>query len=157
MTECDLCGDGSTNSDMAVCAARARMQVGMRSSIIVLLALLLGSVFAVGVESYPVQAIGGTIYIRADGSIDPPTTSIETFDNITYTFTDNINDSIVVERNDIVVEGAGFTVQGDGNGTGFILQYNVNVTIKNACMLAPFVNSSLEPKQPHFICSMSSV
>jgi hypothetical protein len=33
-----------------------------------------------------VKAQLGTIYIRADGSIDPPTALISTTDNITYTF-----------------------------------------------------------------------
>jgi hypothetical protein len=38
-----------------------------------------------------VKADGGTIYIRADGSIDPPTIPISTVDNVTYTLTGNIN------------------------------------------------------------------
>ncbi len=48
----------------------------------------------------------GFIYIRADGSIDPPTAPISTVDNITYTFTgDMFSDSIVIERDNIIVEG----------------------------------------------------
>ena len=101
-----------------------------RFSFNLLLALLLGSVFAIGVETYPVKASGG-IYLRADGSIDPPPVPIETVDNVTYTFTDNIYDKIVLERSHIVVDGAGFTVQGNGTGDGFTLQNVINVTIKN--------------------------
>jgi len=71
------------------------------------------------------------IYIRADGSIDP-LAPISTVDNITYTFTDNIYDSIVVERDNIVVDGAGYTVQGTGSGTGMTLSGRSNITIKNA-------------------------
>ena len=57
----------------------------------------------------PVEALG-TIYIRADGSIDPPTAPITTTDKVTYTFTGNIsshafNDTIVVERNNIIING----------------------------------------------------
>ena len=52
----------------------------------------------------PVKA-SGTIYVRADGSIDPPDAPILTVDNITYTFAGNINDSIVVERDNIVLMG----------------------------------------------------
>ncbi len=48
----------------------------------------------------------GTIYIRSDGSVEPEGTPIFSLDNVTYTFTDNINVSIVVERNNIVVDGA---------------------------------------------------
>jgi parallel beta-helix repeat protein len=71
-----------------------------------------------------------TIYIRTDGSIDPPTASITTTDNVTYTFTGNINASIVVERNNTVIDGAGYTLQGTGNGNGFGLTDADNVTIK---------------------------
>jgi len=93
--------------------------------------LLLTSIVLV----FNVQTVkaSGTIYIRADGSIDPPTAPIFTTDNITYTFTDNINDSIVVERDNIVVDGAGYTVQGTVTGwsTGIDLSGRKNVTAKN--------------------------
>ena len=75
---------------------------------------------------------GETIYIRTDGSIAPPTANITTTNNITYTFTGNIfNQSIVVERNNTVIDGAGYTLQGIGNGTGISLSGRSNVTIKN--------------------------
>jgi parallel beta-helix repeat protein len=73
----------------------------------------------------------GTIYIRADGSIDPPGAPISTVYNVTYTFTDNIFDEIVVERDNIVVDGAGYTVEGSGIRTGISLTGRSNVTIKN--------------------------
>ena len=72
----------------------------------------------------------GTITIKADGSIEG-TTDIMTVDNVTYTFTDNINGSIVIERDNIVVDGAGYTLQGTGSGYGIELSYRSNVTIKN--------------------------
>jgi len=76
---------------------------------------------------------GNTIYIRADGSVDPPTASISSIDNVTYVLTDNINEPIVVERNNTIIDGAGYTVQGIGGGRGLSLYgvRNVNVTIKN--------------------------
>jgi hypothetical protein len=59
----------------------------------------------------------GNIYIRNDGSIDPPTAPITTSDNITYTLTaDIISSVIVVERNNITVDGDGHTVGGAANG-----------------------------------------
>lgn len=73
----------------------------------------------------------GTIYIRADGSIDPPDAPISTVDNVTYTLTGNINGSIVIERDNIVVDGAGYTIQGTGSGTGMTLSGRSNITIKN--------------------------
>jgi len=95
---------------------------------IMLSLLLIGSLILMfNVE--PV-APGNTIYIRPDGSVDPPTAPISTIDNVTYTLTGNINDSIVVERNSIVVDGVGFTVQGSGI-RGIDLSYRSNVTIKD--------------------------
>ena len=78
-----------------------------------------------------VEASSHTIYIRADGSIDPPTAFISSLDNVTYIFTSNINDEIVVERDNIVVDGAGYTLQGNGIGKGLYLLGRSNVTIKN--------------------------
>jgi len=74
-----------------------------------------------------------TIYIRSDGSIYPPTASITTVDNVTYTFTDNINDSIMMERDDIVIDGDDFTLQGSRElfSVGINLSGRENVTVRN--------------------------
>jgi len=80
------------------------------------------------------KAEGGTIYIRADGSIDPPDAPISTVDNVTYTLTDNVAsdaDGLIVEKDGIVVDGAGYTLQGSGSGTGIDLSNRNNVTIKS--------------------------
>lgn len=89
-------------------------------------------------------AASGTIYVRADGSIDPLNAPISTHDNITYALTDDIvgdvpeySSAIVVERNGIVLDGTGHTVQGKafGDGTyaskGILLFEMSNVTIRN--------------------------
>jgi len=81
----------------------------------------------------PVRA-SGTIYIRADGSVDPPTASISTVDNLTYTLTgDILFESIAVERDNIVVDGAGYKVLGTNqkDTSGISLSRRRNVTIKN--------------------------
>jgi len=76
-----------------------------------------------------------TIYIRADGSVEG-TDKIQRDGNV-YTFTDDIFDPIVVDRNNIVIDGAGYILQGNGSGmgilgiTGVSLDYRSNVTIKN--------------------------
>jgi parallel beta-helix repeat protein len=72
-----------------------------------------------------------TVYINADGSITPSTAPVSTVDNVTYTFTGNINESIIVQRSNIVVNGAGCTVRGSGTGTGIDLESVNNVTIEN--------------------------
>jgi parallel beta-helix repeat protein len=97
----------------------------------ILLFLLLVSTLTLAFNIQPVKAEGGTIYIRADGSVDPPTAPIQRDGGI-YTFTDNINDSIVVERSNITIDGAGFTLRGAGyQGYGFNLTRINNVIIKN--------------------------
>ena len=109
----------------------------------ILLAILLTSMLYSAFKIMPAEA-AGTIYIRADGSIDPPTPGIATADNITYTFTYNIYDSIVVERDNIVVDGGGYTVQGTGSGTGLSLSGRSNVTIKSITINAFYYGIWLE-------------
>ena len=96
----------------------------------IMLTLLLIGMLTLAFNVQPVKA-SGTIYIRSDGSVDPPTANITTVDNVTYTFTSNINDSIVVERDDIIIDGNGYTVQGTRTGSGLDLSHRNNVTVKN--------------------------
>jgi parallel beta-helix repeat protein len=79
----------------------------------------------------PVEA-DGAIYIHADGDISPSGAPVSSLDNVTYTFHGTITDSIMIERNNIVVDGAGYAVEGNGSGNGFSLHSMSNVTIKNA-------------------------
>jgi parallel beta-helix repeat protein len=102
--------------------------------------LLLTGILALAFDIKPVRA-SGTTYIRADGSIDPPDAPISTVDNVTYTLSGNITsdvDGIVVERSNIIVDGAGYTVQGPGcdglcpASNGIVLtEGRSNVTIEN--------------------------
>ncbi|MGD8506851.1 MAG: NosD domain-containing protein [Candidatus Bathyarchaeota archaeon] len=94
-----------------------------------ILLLLLVSVLTLPIHINPVEA-SGAVYIRSDGSIDPATAPIQREGDV-YIFTDNIYDSLIVERNNIVVDGSGCTVQGTGSQTGIDLGYRSNVTLKN--------------------------
>jgi parallel beta-helix repeat protein len=110
----------------------------LKSASIIMLALLIISTLAL---AYPIQLVraDGTVTIKADGSIEPPT-NITRFDNWTYTFTDNIiGDLIIVQRGNITIDGKGFLVQGSGNGNGFTLNQVNNVTLKNM-NIANFLN-----------------
>jgi parallel beta-helix repeat protein len=69
------------------------------------------------------------IYIRADGTVDG-TDKIQRDGNV-YTFTDNISGPIVVEKDDVLVDGAGYYLQGTGIGAGINLTGRINVTVKN--------------------------
>ena len=85
------------------------------------------------IEVHSVKA-SGTVYIRADGSVDPPTAPIYTADNVTYTLTGNITadtDGILIEIDSIVVDGAGYTLTGSRNGNGATLTDRSNVTLRN--------------------------
>jgi len=103
----------------------------------IVLMLLLTSMLSSAFIIQPVKAEwSGTVYIRADGSIDPADAPIITYDNVTYTLTDNITssaDGIVVERDNIIIDGAGYTLQGTGEipYKGVVLSGRSNVTIKN--------------------------
>jgi parallel beta-helix repeat protein len=72
-----------------------------------------------------------TIYIRADGSIDPSYAPIRR-DGDLYVLTDNIS-SVVIDRNNMTLNGAGLTVQGSQGSSheGIYVYGRNNVTIKN--------------------------
>jgi parallel beta-helix repeat protein len=95
-----------------------------------LLTLLLAGILTLVLNVQPVKA-NGTIYIRADGSIDLPTANITTSDYVTYTFIGNITDLIIVERSNIIIDGNGYMLQGSGSGNGFYWSGINNVTIRN--------------------------
>jgi len=69
------------------------------------------------------------IYIRADGTVEG-TDKIQRDGNV-YTFTGNISGPVVVEKDDVVVDGAGCGLQGTGIGAGINLTGRINVTVKN--------------------------
>jgi parallel beta-helix repeat protein len=71
-----------------------------------------------------------TIYIRSDGSVDPATAPISRSGNV-YTFTANIYESIMIERDNIIVNGNNYLLQGSPPSYGFTLNSRNNVTIRN--------------------------
>jgi len=108
------------------------MEKMRKIKVLLMSSLFLAGMLTLALNVQPVKA-SGTVYIRADGSVDPPGVPISTVDNVTYTLTNNISDSIVVERDNIVLDGAGYTVQGTGvfGSKGIDLSYRSNVTVKN--------------------------
>jgi parallel beta-helix repeat protein len=76
----------------------------------------------------------GTVYIKADGSIDPPAAPIVTYDNVTYTLTGDISsttDGIVIERDGIIIKGENHTLHGRRGGFGIKVCGKNNLTIEN--------------------------
>lgn len=107
----------------------------------IVLMLLLTSILSSAFMIKPIKAAGGTIYIRVDGSVDPSTAPILNVGNVYYTFTADIHDSIVIERDNIVLDGDGYALQG---ATGYTLYRGIdlsgrsNVTIKNMLSITGF-------------------
>jgi len=101
----------------------------MKKVISTLVSLLILSVIFVSfpqIEGAEAQAI---IYIRADGSVEG-TGKIEQTGNF-HSFTDNINGSIVVEIDNIVIDGSRFTLSAN-SGYGVELDHRRNVTVRIA-------------------------
>jgi len=102
----------------------------MRKAISLLLIILL-STLHFSFRTNPVRA-WENIYIRADGSIDPPTVPISTIDNITYTFNDNIfNSTLILEKSNTVIDGNGYGLYCEslGNEVGLWINDLSNVTV----------------------------
>jgi parallel beta-helix repeat protein len=77
--------------------------------------------------------------ISADGTVNSSTAPIQRRGNV-YEFTGNLNGQLVVNRDNIVVDGAGYSLQGNGTAgdlfiresqTGVNLTDRTNVTIRN--------------------------
>jgi parallel beta-helix repeat protein len=99
------------------------------STTVLLIILCLGLLSFSGI--YTVRA-EGAIHIKADGSVDG--TSAIQHDGNVYAFTANIDNAygIIAEKDNIIIDCAGYALQGAGEGTGLDITYRTNVTIKNA-------------------------
>jgi len=111
--------------------------VGDKGATLVLL-LILCSVL-VFLPNIGIVEASGTIYIRADGSVEG-TDKIQRDGNV-YTFTDNLYDPLVVERDNIVVDGTGYSIEGphtslaqSPEGIGILVERRSNVTISNVAI-----------------------
>jgi parallel beta-helix repeat protein len=102
-----------------------------KTGTIAILSLLLVSMTLI--SSMPTVHANETIYIRADGSVDPSTAPIVSIDNFIYTLTDDIFGGIVVQRSNIIINGNGHRLNGTGTAPweGFYLSDVNNITIQN--------------------------
>ncbi len=80
----------------------------------------------------PVKAqYQGDITINTDGSVSPSSAPIQRAGNV-YTLASDVNESIVVQRNNTIIDGAGYTVFGFSlKEYGLSLSDVSNVTVKN--------------------------
>jgi len=98
-----------------------------KSASMLVLSLILCSLL-VSIPEIGIVKAESTIYIRADGSVEG-TNKIQRVGNV-YSFTDHIYDGIIVMRENVVIDGAGYMLQGVGNGNGIKLESS-GVTVKN--------------------------
>jgi parallel beta-helix repeat protein len=79
----------------------------------------------------PAVSASDTIYIRGNGSVDPASAPIERRESNTYVFTDHITLPIVVERSNVLIDGAGYNLSGSGDGDGITAQARSSIIIFN--------------------------
>ena len=78
-----------------------------------------------------------TTYIRPDGTVysdtgHPVPISVSVVDGIfTYTFTDDIYETLVVQRDNVIINGNGYSLQGPEYEYGLLLYSRSNVTVRN--------------------------
>lgn len=80
-----------------------------------------------------IQEVSSTIYIRPDGSVDPTSAPIAVNGNV-YTFTANIEETLVVQRDNVIIDGNGYSIRGPGifpESYGLYLDRRTGVTIRN--------------------------
>jgi parallel beta-helix repeat protein len=98
------------------------------------LVLLLSSILPSALIIRPVKAEwAGTVYINADGSVDPPGAPVTRTGNV-YTLIGDIMSyryGIVIEKDDVIINGAGHKLRGSKSDTGVYIKEQSNVTINN--------------------------
>jgi len=107
----------------------------MKTILYVVCILVVLFTFQVAVQ-VPSVAASPAIYIRPDGRVDPPTVPIQIVGNV-YTFTGNVYDIIIIQKNNIVIDGAGYVLESPSdysriqNGNGLDLSKCSNITVEN--------------------------
>ena len=103
----------------------------MKKKIFTLLLILVLSCMSLIIIKPTVSQASGTIYIHADGSVDPLSAPISRDGNI-YNLTSNIASwSICIQRNNVTIDGSGYILLGSGIGIGINITQTNNVAVKN--------------------------
>lgn len=74
-----------------------------------------------------------TIFIKPDGTIDPVSSPIQR-NGEKLALTSNCESQVVIEQNNIIFDGSGYTLQGGGSGVAVKLSCS-NVTVQNVNMV----------------------
>jgi parallel beta-helix repeat protein len=115
-----------------------------RQKTVLCLLLILGFVVASISEIEVVQA-ESSIYIRSDGAVEG-TDKVQRNNN-TYTFLNDVSGNIVVSKDFITIDGAGYSLKGSGDSsqTGISLSFRKNVTVTNLVIIDYFIGISCKP------------
>ncbi len=98
---------------------------------VALLIIFLVAALSFTLDTCPVEAqYYGDIFIRADGTVEGTDNILRSED--VYTFSGNVFGHLSVQRNNVVVDGQGYTLKEPGNTSiNIVLSKRSNVTIKN--------------------------
>lgn len=108
-------------------------RITSKFSLLLLLCLLIISVQKVEITQanfFPPPEHHSGIYIRNDGSVEPSSAPIQHTGKV-YTLSGDVSIGIAVEKSNVVINGNGYSLQGNSSGTAFYLQTVENVTIQN--------------------------
>ena len=79
----------------------------------------------------PMQIPQPAFIIKSDGSVYPSTALIQRDGNV-YTFTDDIvGYTVASELDNVVIDGGGYSLTGNGNSTGIFVLNRNGVTVRN--------------------------
>ncbi|MEM0313102.1 MAG: kelch repeat-containing protein, partial [Candidatus Bathyarchaeia archaeon] len=70
------------------------------------------------------------VCIGADGTVSPEDAPIKRFGSL-YVLEGDLFGSIAIHRDNVIIDGAGYALRGNGEGTGIELYGRTNVTIRN--------------------------
>ena len=117
--------------------------MNLRFAIAVL--IMVASVAVVCETNLPAVQGSGAIYIHADGTISPSGVNLTTSDLTTYTFTGDVNDTIVIQRSNIVLEGEGYTLTAAHSisDQAIYVYQQSNVTIRNLRIESSWIGITL--------------
>jgi parallel beta-helix repeat protein len=115
--------------------ALAAVSIFILLSTVIIGFLFVNSASANGIPAPPINHI----YIRSDGTVEPSTAPLLRDGNIYVLTSDMPNSTIIVERDNIVIDGAGYGIHGYGTSyyDGITISYRTNITIKNTD-ISPF-------------------
>ena len=106
--------------------------------------LLLGLIAPLSINL--VAADVSYVYIRANGSIDPSYAPIYTTDGVNYVLTGNMIGQLVIQKNNVVLDGAGHFIRTENSFAGVTLFNVTGVTVRNVIVkesfLGVFIDSS---------------